>query len=221
MLVCLCTLLAGTGHFAIAMETKHEIIEIPLPRKDSEFSLERAFLERRSVRQLSDDAITLSQLSQLLWSAQGVTDPRGFRTAPSAGALYPLEVYVVVGHVNGLSVGLYKYQSQAHNLMRMASDDRRNQIGHTAGDQDWVGSNAVLIVFSSVDSRTTKKYGRRGIRYIHIEVGHAAQNVLLQAQALGLGSAVVGAFDDDSVEEILGLPKNERALYLIAIGKAP
>ena len=201
------------------METENELIELPAPRTDSGFGVERALRERRSVRQFSDDAIALSQLSQLLWSAQGITDSRGFRTAPSAGALYPLEVYVMVGNVTGLPVGIYKYRPDGHKLLRTASDDRRKQMERAAWGQDWVGKNAGLLVFSSVDSRTTGKYGHRGIRYVHIELGHAAQNVLLQAQALGLGAAVVGAFRDDFVKEILDLPGDQRALYMIPIGK--
>ena len=201
------------------MEKINETIELPTPRRDSETSLERVISERRSVRDFRQEPITLTQLSQLLWAAQGVTDSRGYRAAPSAGALYPLEVYVVVGDVKGLAAGLFKYQPNGHTLLRMAKDDRRKQMERAALGQDWVSNNAVLFVFSSVDSRTTTKYGERGIRYIHIEVGHAAQNVMLQAQALGLGAAVVGAFDDNHVDEILGLPKNERALYLMPIGK--
>ncbi len=200
------------------MEQTSEIIELPTPRQDSAFSLERALRQRRSVRDFRNVPIMLSQLSQLLWAAQGITDSRGFRTAPSAGALYPLEVYVIVGDVKGLSTGVYKYRPDDHKLIRTASDDRRKQIERAAWGQDWVGENAVLFVFASVDSRTTRKYGRRGIRYVHIEVGHAAQNVMLQAPALKLGAAVVGAFDDDLVEQVLGLPSNERALYLMPIG---
>ena len=202
------------------MEADQKTIELPPPRKDSDFSLERALLERRSVRYLSEDPITLSQLSQLLWSGQGITDHRGYRSAPSAGALYPLEVYVMVGHVKGLATGLYRYQPEGHTLLAMANEDLRKQVEDAALDQDWMAKNAVLIALCAVDSRTTKKYGRRGIRYIHIEVGHAAQNILLQAHAIGLNTAVVGAFDDDSVKGIMGLSENERALYFIAVGKS-
>lgn len=220
--VCLGLLLSGVAkniEKTLAMETNQETIELPSPRKDSDFSVERALQERRTVRQLREDPITLSQLSQLLWAVQGITDHRGFRTAPSAGALYPLEIYVMVGHVDGLSAGLYRYRPKGHTLLAIADDDRRNQIADAAWDQDWMARSSVLIAFCSVDSRTTGKYGRRGVRYIHIEVGHAAQNVLLQAQALGLSAGVVGAFDDDAVRVILDLSEGERALYFIPIGK--
>ena len=221
MLLCLWALPLAIGHHegrTFAVETKNKIIDLPPPSKDSEFSVERAIFERRSVREFRTGAITLPQLSQLLWSAQGITDHRGFRTAPSAGALYPLEMYVMVGHVDELGTGIYKYQADNHELIKMTSDDRRKQVQRVAWNQDWIAQGAVLIVFCAVDSRTTGKYGHRGVRYVHIEVGHAAQNMLLQAQALGLGAAVVGAFNDDSVQEILHLPENERALYLIPIG---
>ena len=190
------------------MEQTSKTIELPTPRQDGAFSLEHALRQRRSVQDFRNVPITLSQLSQLLWAAQGITDSRGFRTAPSAGALYPLEVYVLVGDVKGLSTGVYNYQPDDHKLIRTASDDRRKQMERAAWNQDWVSENAVLIVFASVDSRTTRKYGRRGVRYVHIEVGHAAQNVLLQARALGLGATVVGAFADDLVEQ--GYPLKPR-----------
>lgn len=201
------------------MDNTNKSILLPVPRQDSEFSLEQALRERRSVRQFSRDPIMLAQLSQLLWAAQGITDPRGYRTAPSAGALYPLEIYVMPGHVEGLPVGLYKYQADGHKLVSLASDDRRKQMERAAWGQDWVSENAALIVFCSVDTRTTGKYGRRGVRYVHIEVGHAAQNVMLQAQAMGLAAAIVGAFGDDFAGEILDLPDSERVVYLMPIGK--
>jgi SagB-type dehydrogenase family enzyme len=221
-LFCFWILLAGACVFTgrvVAMDKTNKPIELPAPRLDSDFSLEKALNERRSTREFTRGSITLAQLSQMLWAAQGVTDARGYRTAPSAGALYPLEVYVMVGDVEGLSAGLYRYQPAGHTLFRIASDDRRKQVQRAALGQDWVGSNSVLFVFASEDSRTTGKYGERGIRYIHIEVGHAAQNLMLQSQALGLGAAVVGAFEDRVVGKILELPDNKRVLYLMPVGK--
>jgi len=212
----ICVLLVGS---VAAMDSTDKTIKLPSPRLDSGFSLERALHERRSVRQFTGDPITLAQLSQLLWAAQGITDARGYRTAPSAGALYPLEIYVMSGLVNGLPVGLYKYQVKGHELVRLASDDLRKQMERAAWGQDWVSRNAALIVICAVDGRTTHKYGKRGIRYVHIEVGHAAQNVMLQAVALGIGSAVVGAFGDDFAGDILDLPDSQRVIYLMPVGK--
>jgi SagB-type dehydrogenase family enzyme len=200
------------------MAQSNGTIALPAPRTDSGVSIERALRERRSVREYRKQAITLPQLSQLLWAAQGITAPGGLRTAPSAGALYPLEVYVLVGDVDDLAEGVYRYQAENHTLRRLAGDDRRREMERAALGQDSVGHNAVLLVFASVDARTTGKYGKRGLRYVEIEVGHAAENVMLQAQALGLGAAVVGAFSDEQVAKVLDLPKGERPLYLMPVG---
>jgi SagB-type dehydrogenase family enzyme len=200
------------------MEQQSDLIKLPPPRQDSDMSVERALRERRSIREFRDEQISLQQLSQLLWAAQGITSREGYRTAPSAGALYPLEVYVLAGNVESLPIGLFRYRPNGHKLVRISNDDRRNQMQKAALGQKWIADSAALIAFASVDSRTTGKYGKRGIGYIHIEVGHVAQNVMLQAVALGLGSAVVGAFDDDTVADILKLPERERPLYLMPIG---
>lgn len=200
------------------METDRDTIALPTPRLDSDFSIERALRERRSVREFRDRAISLAQLSQLLWAAQGITARGGLRTAPSAGALYPLEIYVLIGDVDDLSPGVYRYQPQGHRLHRIADEDRRRDMERAALGQDSIGHNAVLLAFASVDARTTGKYGKRGLRYVEIEVGHAAENVMLQAQALGLACAVVGAFNDGETAKVLGLRRGERPLYLIPVG---
>ena len=212
-------IMSDSARKALAVEQLNTTIELPAPRYDSGFSVERALRERRSVRDFSAASISLAELSQLLWVAQGITHRRGFRTAPSAGGLYPLEIYVVVGHVEGLSQGIYKYQPAGHRLLRLATEDKRKAIARAALYQKWVRDNAVLIVFAAVESRTTRKYGHRGIRYVYIEVGHAAQNVLLQARSLGIGAAMVGAFRDDRVKKILGMPDKERPLYLMPVGR--
>jgi SagB-type dehydrogenase family enzyme len=200
------------------MEQTDDTIGLPAPRHDSDASLEHTLQQRRSVREFRRAPISLAQLSQLLWAAQGITDRDGMRTAPSAGALYPLDIYVVVGEVQGLAAGVYQYWPQGHALRKRAGEDRRPELERAALGQDCVGTNAALIVFTAVESRTTRKYGQRGLHYIDIEVGHAAQNVMLQAVALGLGSAVVGAFEDNQVAKVLELPKTERPLYLMPIG---
>ncbi len=194
-------------------------VELPAPRKESGYSLERSLSERRSIREFGRAALTLAEVSQLLWAAQGVTGPGGLRTAPSAGALYPLEVYLVVGNVQHVAAGVYKYESIEHRLAQTATQDTRVELAGAAYDQDWVAEGAALLVLTGVERRTTGKYGQRGVRYIHMEAGHAAQNVLLQAAALGLGGAVVGAFDDDRVSRILSLPPGEQPLYLLPLGR--
>ena len=196
-----------------------EIIKLPEPKYDSPTSVEKALLNRRSVRSYEDEPLTLEEVSQLLWAAQGVTNSRGFRTAPSAGALYPLEVYVVIGNVNGLSKGIYKYTPNTHELLRILKGDKRTELCNAALDQEPVKYAPLVIIFSAVYERTTIKYGERGIRYVHIEVGHAAQNVFLQAISLNLGAVVIGAFYDEKVKKIANMKENEHPLYLIPIGK--
>ena len=219
----------GIGVYVISlppdMENKNtpgyesEIIKLPEPRYDSETSIEKALLERRSVRDYKDEPLTLIEVSQLLWAAQGITDPGGFRTAPSAGALYPLELYVVAGNVNDLPDGIYKYKPHGHELARVVEGDKRTELCNAALDQPPVKDAAAVIVFSAVYERTTGKYGERGIRYVHIEAGHAAQNIYLQAVSLNLGTVVIGAFDDEEVKKVLNTGDEEQPLYIMPVGK--
>ncbi|MEM0202814.1 MAG: SagB/ThcOx family dehydrogenase [Archaeoglobaceae archaeon] len=195
-----------------------ERIKLPEPSLDGKKSLEKTLAERRSIREYSNEPLTIQELSQLLWSAQGITDPRGFRTAPSAGALYPLEVYVVVGRVEGVKPGVYRYVPQNHEIVRVLEGDVREELSTSAVGQKWVKDAAIDIVITAVYERTTSKYGERGIRYVHFEVGHVAQNVLLQATALDLGAVPVGAFYDEKVKKLLNL-SIEEPLYIIAIGR--
>ncbi len=164
-------------------------------------------------------ALSMAQVSQLLWAAQGITDRQGFRTAPSAGALYPLELYLAVGNVDGLGAGLYRYEPDSHTLARMDDQDLRRRLARAALGQQWVADNAAVLIITGVYSRTQRKYGRRAQRYVHMEVGHAAQNVFLQAASLGLGTVVVGAFDDDAVARALGLSQGEQPLCLMPVGR--
>jgi SagB-type dehydrogenase family enzyme len=194
-------------------------ISLPAPRQESDFSLERALRERRSVREFGKAALTPEEVSQLLWAAQGVTSRDGLRTAPSAGALYPLELYLVVGAVRDLDPGVYKYVPAGHKLMKVMTGDLRRPLAAAALGQDSVADAAAVLVFTAVEQRTTRKYGSRGARYVHIETGHAAQNVFLEATALGLAAVVVGAFDDEKVGEVLNLPQGETPLYLMPLGR--
>jgi SagB-type dehydrogenase family enzyme len=194
-------------------------VELPEPRYDSEVSVEEALVTRRSVRNYTGEPLTLRDVSQLFWAAQGITDPMGLRTAPSAGALYPLEVYVVVGDVEGLERGVYKYRPAEHGLMKVLEGDRREELAKAALGQACVGEGAIDMVIAAVYERTTAKYGERGVRYVHMEAGHAAQNICLQATALRLGTVTVGAFHDEQVKSVLDLPTGEEALYIMPVGK--
>jgi len=201
------------------MNEGSEIIKLPEPRFKSKISLEETLLKRRSVRDYKDEPLNLEEISQLLWAAQGITSPEGLRTAPSAGALYPIEVYIVVGKVNDLPTGIYKYKPQTHELERISEGDERIKLSEAALGQIWVKKAPAVIVFSAVYERTTAKYGERGTKYVHMEVGHASQNVYLQAEALNLGSVTVGAFDDEEVKKIMGMPGEEKPLYIMPVGK--
>jgi len=199
--------------------TTGQVIKLPRPQQDGKMSVERSLRERRSVREFSEEPLTLAEIAQILWAAQGTTDPSGLRTAPSAGALYPLEVYVVAGRVHGLSQGVYKYRPRGHELAQVAAGDRRAELYAAAIGQESVRDAAAVVVITAVYERTTIKYGERGIRYVHMEVGHVGQNIYLQAVSLGLGTVAVGAFDDEDVRRIIGAPHNEHPLYLMPIGK--
>lgn len=196
-----------------------KIIKLPEPKYDSMTSVEKALLKRRSVRSYKDEPVTLNEVSQLLWAAQGITNPEGFRTAPSAGALYPLEVYLVTGNVEGLPDGIYKYKNRSHELMKVREGDKRKGLSIAAFGQRAVRDASLDVVISSVYERTTVKYGKRGIRYVHMEAGHAAQNVFLQAVSLNLGAVVIGAFWDGQVKRVVNMPDEEHPLYIIPVGR--
>lgn len=200
-------------------------IALPKPKLDGALSIEKAIGSRRSVREYKKEPMTREQLSQLLWAAQGVTSRSqvdlihdGLRASPSAGALYPLELYVVVGVVTDLEPGVYKYTCKDHTLTLVASGDKRSALQGAALGQDSVGNGAIALVMTGIEMRTGRKYGNRARRYILLECGHAAQNVYLQAESLGLGTVVVGAFDDISVQEIVGCKSDEKPFYIMPIG---
>lgn len=197
----------------------YEPVSLPEVRLTSDVSLEETLLYRRSIRDYTDEALSLAEVSQLLWAAQGITEAWGGRTAPSAGALYPLEVYLVVGDVEGLTPGVYQYRPDGHELVKVKDGDVRGELAEAALGQDSVRNGAIDIVIAAVYERTTVKYGERGIRYVHMEAGHAAQNVYLQANALDLGTVTIGAFYDDSVRDIVGMPGDVAPLYVIPVGK--
>jgi SagB-type dehydrogenase family enzyme len=194
------------------------VIELPKPRWQGEVSVEQALKSRRSVRSFGLQALSLDEVSQLLWAAQGLSAGR-YRTAPSAGALYPLEVSVAAWNVEGLEPGVYRYDPAAHSLKEVRKGDVRKSLTRAAWFQKWVGRGAIALVFSAVYERTTGKYGERGIRYVHMEAGHAAQNVYLQAEALGLGTVIVGAFMDTWVKRVLRMPDEEVPLSVMPVGK--
>jgi len=194
---------------------------LPQPAYNGETSVERAIKERRTVRAFRPDSLSVAQLSQLLWAAQGITDARrGFRAAPSGGALYPLDVYVVAGEggVDLLAPGVYLYRSANHSLEVVEKGDRRKDVAHAALTQMWIATAPVIFVITAEYERITSKYGERGVRYAHIEVGHVGQNIFLQAEALGLAAGIVGAFRDASVADAIEAPKGYEPLIVIPVG---
>ena len=191
-----------------------ETIKLPKPNLKSDVSLEETIAKRRSVRSYSAAELTLAQVGQLLWASQGITDPRGLRAAPSAGACYPLEVYLVKGD------GFYRYVPEGHRLEKISNLDLRKRLRRAALGQRFVEEAPACIVICAVYERVTSRYGKRGIRYTDIEVGHAAENVHLEAVALGLSSCPVGAFDDKAVSEVLNLRGREKPVYIIPVGYA-
>jgi len=197
------------------------IVVLPKPVFKGAISVEEALLKRRSVRAFANVPLTLAEVSQLLWAAQGTTSESGGRTAPSAGALYPLEVYVAAGNVQGLAPAIYKYRPGEHVLVKIKDGDIRADLADAAVGQSCVKDGAIDVVVAAVYERTTKKYGERGIRYVHMEAGHAAENICLQASALGLGVVTVGAFYDERVEASVGMPDNELPLYVVPVGRVP
>jgi SagB-type dehydrogenase family enzyme len=190
-----------------------KVIKLPEPKRQDGVPLTEALAQRRSVREFSARELSLEEISQILWAAQGISESaEGFRTAPSAGALYPLEIYVAKKD------GLYQYRPKKHALARKRDEDVRRELRKAALDQMYVEEAPCVFIITAVYERTTRKYGDRGIQYVHMEVGHAGQNILLQATALGLGGVPVGAFHDREVAKILQLEEEEKPLYLIPVG---
>ena len=186
-------------------------MKLPSPKKKGDVSVEETLVKRRSKRSFTPKELTWEQISQLLWAGQGIAE-RAYRTAPSAGALYPLEIYLVIKE------GVYRYKPERHELEQTLAEDVRPQLCRAALNQEFIEEAPVNIVVAAAYERMEWRYRERASRYVHIEVGHAAQNIHLQAVALGLGSVPVGAFYDEQVRRVLSLPKNEQPLYIIPVG---
>ncbi len=197
-------------NLSLAVEYKEVILPKP---KITEKGIEECISHRRSVRSFKNDDLTMEQISSLLWACQGITEPVWkFRTAPSAGATYPLEVLVAKKD------GLFRYVPLTNKILQLSKKDLRGELSRASLNQEFIAQAPVVFIITAIYARTTGRYGNRGIRYVYIEVGHAAQNLHLMAVALGLGSVPVGAFDDDAIKKILNLPENEEPLYIIPVG---
>lgn len=194
-------------------------IKLPEPTYSSKTSIEAALKHRRSVREYTNAPLTLKQVSQLLWAAQGITSKNGFRTAPSAGALYPLQIYLVSANVKNLSSGIYRYLPTDHALEMLVEGDLRAPLADAALEQSAVKSAAAEIVITGIYARTINKYGTRGTQFVFMEAGHASENIYLQAVSLNLGTVAVGGFDDVLVKKAMHLTANQNPLYIMPIGR--
>ena len=210
----LALLIAGCAKEPAALD-EGEIVTLPRAHSDSTMTLDEALTSRRSIRAFTSEPLDAELVGHLLWAAQGITSADGGRTAPSAGALYPLELYAVT------SAGVFHYRPIGHDLSTVVRRDVRTDLSGAALGQGAVRDAALVIVITADYSRTAAKYGaERGERYVLLEAGHSAQNVLLEAVALGLGAAPIGAFDDSAVARVLGLPAAHAPVYLIALGRS-
>jgi len=209
---------------------EQKVIKLPSPQSKGKVSLEETILRRRSVRRFRREAIDLPQLGQILWSAQGITGSRGFRATPSAGATYPLEIFAVIGRrgvilgereqaSEELPAGIYRYEPESHSLSLHKATDLRPDVARASLDQEFIVQAPVAIVICALYDRTSSRYGRRAERYVHMEVGHAGENIHLQAVALGLATVEVGAFSDEGVKEVLGLEERMQPLYIMPVGR--
>jgi SagB-type dehydrogenase family enzyme len=211
--------LTGAFIFFLTMidfTSKSEEIKLPSSDKKGKVSLEETLNIRKSVRKYLPHPLKIKEISQILWASYGV-NKWGRLTSPSAGALYPLTIYLVAGNIEDLPSGLYKYNNKRHSLKLISSQDLRSSLYKACLGQDWVKKAAALIVICANYDITTSYYGKRGKRYVDIEIGHVGQNIYLQTTALGLGTVAVGAFYDEEVKNILNI--KEDPLYIMPIGR--
>lgn len=197
------------------------IILLPKHKSKGSLSVEEALASRRTRRDFQAKPLSLEEVAQLLWAAQGITGTDGYlRAAPSAGALYPLDVYAVVGEasVEGLAAGAYRYLPPQHGLKQITTGDLREAVAQASLKQRWMADAPLSLVVTAEYSRIEGKYGSRGRRYALMEAGHAGQNVFLQAEALGLAAGIVGAFDDGRLANVLHLPRGHEPLLVMPVG---
>jgi len=200
------------------MEAK---MKLPEPGLKGAVSVEQAIWQRRTIRSYGPNPLSLEQFSQVLWAAQGITGDRGYkRSAPSGGALYPLDIYAVLGvrGVTGLQEGIYHYNPEKHAAQLIAKGDFRRDVAEAALSQLWLANAPLNLVITVEYGRITGKYGVRGKRYAMIEAGHVGQNIFLQAEALGLKAGIVGAFHDDDVKRVMTITGSHEPVLIMPVG---
>jgi SagB-type dehydrogenase family enzyme len=197
-----------------------EAVKLPPPVKTGGMALAEALQVRRTVRRFASRPLDLTQIAQLLWGAGGASDPRGLRTAPSAGATYPLDLYLVVGErrVKELPAGIYHYQVETHALTSVAPGDARAAVARASLHQSWMAEAPVMVVITGEYRRCSARYGERGVRYTYMESGNISQNLFLAAEALGLGAGIVGAFEDKALAQAVKLPPAHEPLLIMPVG---
>lgn len=196
------------------------MIQLPSPRLNGEMSIERSILDRRSIREFSDEPLTADELSSLLWSISGITDPEtGYRATPSAGAIYPLELWVLASRVQGLDPGAYRYVVGDHGLVKATDGDHAAAFSAAAFNQACIAGAAVSIVLAADYAGLRETYGGLAERLAWLEMGHAAQNASLVAVAHGIGAVCIGAMNADAVREFGGLSADVDPVYAISIGR--
>jgi len=209
--------LAISLFFLCNCSAQNDHIHLPSPESEKGISVENALSQRRSVRDFKEQDLDIKQISQLLWSAQGITSDWGGRTAPSAGATYPVEIYLVVNSSEKLSPGLYHYNNKDHSLQLRKKEILGKKLRQASLGQMPIEEAPVNIIITAVFQRTAKRYGERAERYVYIESGHVGQNIYLQAESLGLGTVVIGAFHDEQVKKILGI--DEDVIVIMPVGE--
>jgi SagB-type dehydrogenase family enzyme len=195
-------------------------VALPPAQTDGKVAVEKALAERRSLRAPAPTALSLADIGQLCWAAQGVTDDKGHRTTPSAHATYPLELYVIAGAVDGLAPGTYHYVPAGHALQLRAAGDQRQDFETKGVGQDWIATAPAIFVISGTAAKMAKMK-EHGTPFMYVEAGLAAQGFFLQATALGLGSTYVGGFDPAAARAALGLPESEEILAVLPVGRKP
>lgn len=200
--------------------TKAKLIFLEPINIDNMNNVELVIEKRRSIRSYKDEPILLNELSRLLWGAQGITDERrGFRAAPSAGALYPLEIYIVAGNIQGLAAGVYKYIIEKNALEKISDGDKRKELGEAAYSQMWAATAPASIVICGVYERTRRKYRENADPYVHMEVGAVAENIYLQGRSLNIGTCFMAGFVEKRVHDIISSKADEIPLAILPVGR--
>lgn len=212
--ICFSSFLTGIEKTFAQDKSVATTIKLPAPKYSSDTTVEKALRERRSVRSYKAEPLTINEIAQILWAAQGITEPKkGMRTAPSARGMYLIEVYLIAENVVNLTAGLYKYGPQGHELIKIAEGNVKDDLYKVANQAQIKNAPAVLAIAGKALEAGSNQ------QFMYLEAGHVSQNVYLQAESLKLGTVTMAGFKAEEVKKILKLPANEQPIYLMAIGK--